>query len=149
MRHRKFTFKIGRTSAHRKALLANAACSVITEERITTTKAKGKQIRRLVDRMITLGKNGSLHSRRRAVAILRQKDAVSTLFSDVAPRYEGRDGGYTRLMHLGRRVGDAAEMCILELVSEEHGIAPASGAADADGTSAPAGDEAGDGEEST
>ena len=146
MRHRKFTFKIGRTSAHRKALLANAACSVITEERITTTKAKGKQIRRLVDRMITLGKNGSLHSRRRAIAILRQKSAVATLFSDVAPRYEGRDGGYTRLMHVGRRVGDAAEMCILELVSEETGAALADGEAAAERASAPADDETADGE---
>lgn len=118
MRHRKFTFKIGRTSAHRKALLANAACSLIMEERIKTTVAKAKQIRRVTEKMITLGKRGSLHARRRAISILKQPGVVAHLFSEVAPRYEDRPGGYTRILRVGLRRGDAAEMCLLELVSE-------------------------------
>lgn len=118
MRHRNYTFKIGRTSAHRKALLANAACSLIMEERIKTTVAKAKQIRRVAEKMITLGKRGSLHDRRRAISILKQPGVVAHLFSDVAPRYEDRPGGYTRILRLGERRGDAAEMCLLELVAD-------------------------------
>ncbi|MBT3379878.1 MAG: 50S ribosomal protein L17 [Lentisphaerae bacterium] len=118
MRHRNFTFKIGRTSAHRKALLANAACSLIMEERIKTTVAKAKQIRRVAEKMITLGKRGSLHARRRAISILKQPGVVAHLFSEVAPRYADRPGGYTRILRLGQRRGDAAEMCLLEFVAE-------------------------------
>jgi len=118
MRHRKYTFKIGRTGAHRKALLANAACSLIMEERIKTTVTKAKQIRRVAEKMITLGKRGSLHARRRAISILKQPGVVAHLFSEVAPRYEDRPGGYTRILRLGQRRGDAAEMCLLELVAE-------------------------------
>jgi large subunit ribosomal protein L17 len=116
MRHRKYTFKIGRTSAHRKAMLANAVCSLFKAGRITTTVPKAKEIRRLAEKMITLGKKGSLHARRIAIARLQQTDTVGMLFSDIAPRYHDRQGGYTRIMRLGQRAGDAAETCILELV---------------------------------
>ncbi len=116
MRHRKFTFKIGRTSAHRRAMLSNAVCSLIMAERIETTVAKAKQIRRLAEKMITLAKRGTLHARRRAIAILRQPDVVAYLFGDLVGRFENRNGGYTRIVRLGKRVGDAAEVCILEFV---------------------------------
>ncbi|MCF7853552.1 MAG: 50S ribosomal protein L17 [Candidatus Pacebacteria bacterium] len=118
MRHRKRTFKIGRTSAHRRAMLANMACSAIVEGQIQTTVTKAKELRRVVDRMITLGKRGTLHARRRAIAVLRQPAVVRVLFDEVAPKYSDRQGGYTRVLKLNRRVGDAAEMCILELVNE-------------------------------
>lgn len=118
MRHRKFTFKIGRSGAHRKAMLGNMVCSLFREQRIRTTVTKAKQARRLAERMITLGKRGRDHDRRRAVGILRQPDVVGTLFTEIAPRYQDRQGGYTRMMKLGPRKGDAAEMCILELVTE-------------------------------
>jgi len=99
-------------------MLANAACSLITAERITTTVVRAKQIRRLAEKMITLGKRGTLHARRRAIALLRQRDAVAHLFREVAPRYAERNGGYTRIVRLGQRRGDAAEMCILELMPQ-------------------------------
>lgn len=118
MRHRKFTFKIGRTSAHRRSLLANATCSLFLSGRIKTTVPKAKQIRRMAEKMITLGKKGTLHARRRAIAKLRQVDVVARLFSEIAPQYENRPGGYTRIIRLGKRIGDAAEMCFLELVEE-------------------------------
>lgn len=118
MRHRKYTFKIGRTSEHRRALLANAVCSLFEAGSISTTVTKAKEIRRLAERMITLGKKGTLHARRQAIAKLRDPDAVAVLFSDIAPEYQNRNGGYTRIMRLGQRTGDAAEMCILELVEE-------------------------------
>ncbi len=116
MRHRKFTFKIGRTTSHRRAMLANAVCSLFMEERIKSTVTRAKQYRRLAEKMITLGKRGTLHARRRAIAVLRQPGVVAHLFSEVAPRYEARPGGYTRIIRLGNRLGDAAEMCLLELV---------------------------------
>ena len=119
MRHRKHTFKIGRTGAHRKALLANQVCSLITEGQIRTTVVKAKETRRLAEKMITMGKVGDLHHRRMAISKLRDKSAVATLFADVAPKYSSRDGGYTRIIRLGTRVGDAAEMCILQWVEEE------------------------------
>lgn len=118
MRHRKFTFKIGRSGAHRKAMLGNMVCSLFREQRIRTTVTKAKQARRLAERMITLGKNGRDHDRRRAVALLRQPDVVATLFTEIAPRFQDRQGGYTRMVKIGPRKGDAAEMCLLELVSE-------------------------------
>jgi large subunit ribosomal protein L17 len=130
MRHRKYTFKIGRTSEHRRSLLANAVCSLLKSGRITTTVQKAKEIRRLTEKMITLGKAGTLHDRRLAIARLHQTGTVAELFSKIAPQYEGRTGGYTRIMRLGRRIGDAAEMCILELL-------PATAAPAAD-TAAPA-----------
>jgi large subunit ribosomal protein L17 len=108
MRHRKHTFKIGRTSSHRKALLANMVCSLFQEGRIQTTVTKAKEARRLAEKMITLGKRGTLHDRRRAIAVLRQPNVVAKMFADIAPLYQERNGGYTRILKLGRRKGDAA-----------------------------------------
>ena len=119
MRHRKHTFKIGRSGAHRKALLANQVCSLIAEGEIKTTVVKAKETRRLADKMVTLGKKGTLHHRRQAISKLRDKDAVAALFAEVAPKFANRDGGYTRIIRIGNRIGDAAEMCILQWVEEE------------------------------
>lgn len=119
MRHRKHTFKIGRSGAHRKALLANQVCSLITEGQIRTTVVKAKETRRLAEKMVTMGKLGDLHHRRLAISKLRDKDAVATLFTEVAPKFASRDGGYTRIIRLGNRVGDAAEMCLLQWVEGE------------------------------
>ena len=119
MRHRKHTFKIGRSGAHRKALLANQVCSLIAEGEIKTTVVKAKETRRLADKMVTLAKKGTLHHRRQAISKLRDKDAVAALFAEVAPRFANRDGGYTRIIRIGNRIGDAAEMCILQWVEEE------------------------------
>ena len=124
MRHRKHTFKIGRTGAHRKALLANQVCSLINEGQIRTTIVKAKETRRLAEKMVTMGKIGDLHHRRMAISKLRDKDAVAALFSEVAPKYASRDGGYTRIIRLGTRIGDAAEMCLLQWVEEEDSKKP-------------------------
>jgi len=119
MRHRLHTFKIGRSGAHRRAMLANMVSSLIEHGQITTTIVKAKEARRFADKVITLGKKGELHHRRQAVAKLRNKTAVKKLFDEVAPKYMTRPGGYTRIIHLAKvRVGDAAEMCILQLVEE-------------------------------
>lgn len=118
MRHRKHTFKIGRSGAHRKALLANQVCSLINEGQIRTTVVKAKETRRLAERMVTLGKIGDLHHRRLAISRLRNKEAVAALFAEVAPKFSSRDGGYTRIIRLGERIGDGAEMCILQWVEE-------------------------------
>jgi large subunit ribosomal protein L17 len=118
MRHRKYSFKIGRTSAHRKALLANQTCSLILASEIRTTIVKAKETRRVAEKMVTLAKKGTLHCRRRAISKLRDKDAVRILFNDIAPKYMERNGGYTRIIRLGQRQGDAAEMCILQWVEE-------------------------------
>ena len=101
MRHQKKTLKLGRTAEHRKALLANQVCSLIEHQRIKTTLAKAKAVRPLAEKMVTLGKKGSLHARRTALAVLRQKDAVKKLFDDIAPRSADRNGGYTRIVKLG------------------------------------------------
>ncbi len=98
MRHQKKTLKLGRTAEHRKALLANQVCSLIVHRRIKTTLAKAKAVRPLAERMVTLGKNGSLHARRNALSILRQKDAVKKLFDDIAQKSTNRNGGYTRIV---------------------------------------------------
>ena len=116
MRHQKKTVKLGLTASHRKALLANQVCSLIQHERIKTTLAKCKAVRPLAEKMVTLGKNGSLHARRTALAVLRQKDAVKLLFDDIAPRAAGRNGGYTRIIKLGLRKSDAAEVAFIEWV---------------------------------
>ena len=116
MRHQKKTIKLGLTAAHRKALLANQVCSLIEHQRIKTTLAKAKAVRPLAEKMVTLGKKGSLHARRTALAVLRQKDAVKKLFEDIAPRSADRKGGYTRIVKIGPRQGDAALMVYLELV---------------------------------
>ena len=116
--------KLGRLSDHRKAMLRDLATDLIINEKITTTEARAKELRRTVEKLITLGKRGDLHARRQAVAVLRRKeadvetgqDAVQKLFSDVAPRYAERNGGYTRIIKTAPRRGDAARMAVIELV---------------------------------
>jgi large subunit ribosomal protein L17 len=123
MRHQKKTIRLGRTAEHRKALLANQVCSLIEHQRIKTTLAKAKAVRPLAEKMVTLGKNGSLHARRTALAVLRQKNMVKKLFDEVAPRSTSRNGGYTRIVKLGQRKSDSASMAFIEwvdaLVAEE------------------------------
>ena len=116
MRHQKKTIKLGRTADHRKALLANQVCSLIEHQRIKTTLAKAKAVRPLAERMVTLGKNGSIHARRAAFATLHQKNAVRKLFEDIAPRSAERNGGYTRIVKLGQRKSDSAPMAFIEWV---------------------------------
>ncbi|HXX41389.1 MAG TPA: 50S ribosomal protein L17 [Chthoniobacterales bacterium] len=116
MRHQKKRIKLGRKAEHRKALLANQVCSLIEHQRIKTTLAKAKAVRPLAERMVTLGKNGSIHARRMAFSTLRQKDAVKKLFDDIAPRSSDRNGGYTRIVRLGQRKSDSASMAFLEWV---------------------------------
>src|SRR5881409_1288480 len=116
MRHQKKTIKLGRTAEHRKALLANQVCSLIEHQRIKTTLAKAKAVRPLAERMVTLGKNGSIHARRTALATLRQKNVVKKLFDDIAPRSAERNGGYTRIVKLGQRKSDSAPMAFIEWV---------------------------------
>jgi large subunit ribosomal protein L17 len=116
MRHQKKTLKLGRTADHRKALLSNQVCSLIEHQRIKTTLAKAKAVRPLAERMVTLGKNGSIHARRTALATLRQKSAVKILFEDIAPRSAERNGGYTRIIKLGQRKSDSAPMALIEWV---------------------------------
>ena len=117
MRHRKKGRQLGRQTKHRWALFRNLVTSLLDHERIETTEAKAKEVRGFTDRMITLGKEGTLPARRRALAFLRSKDVVSKLFSDVAGRFQNRPGGYTRMVKTRRRIGDAAEMVAIELVS--------------------------------
>ncbi len=129
MRHGKKTVKLGRSQSHRKALLANQICSLIEHNRIKTTLAKAKAVRPLADKMVTLGKTGTLHARRTALSVLRQKDAVKKLFEEIAPRSATRLGGYTRIVKLGYRKSDAAEMAFIEwvdapVVEESIEIAP-------------------------
>jgi large subunit ribosomal protein L17 len=116
MRHQKKTVKLGRTAEHRKALLANQVCSLIEHQRIKTTLAKAKAVRPLAEKMVTLGKKNSLHARRTALAVLRQKDAVRKLFADIAPRSKDRNGGYTRIIKLGQRKSDSARVAFIEWV---------------------------------
>lgn len=116
MRHKNQRGKLNRTSAHRKALLRNMVTSLLEHEKIETTDAKAKVLRRLADQMITLGKRGTLHARRQALSVIRDENVTSKVFSTLAERYRGRAGGYTRLIKTRVRVGDAAPMSIIELV---------------------------------
>jgi large subunit ribosomal protein L17 len=116
VRHRKHQGKLGRSSAHRKALLRNLVTSLLDRERIVTTDAKAKQLRRVADRMITLGKRGSLHARRQALSVIRSKEVTAKVFEELADRFRERPGGYTRVLKARRRTGDAAPMSIIELV---------------------------------
>ena len=116
MRHLKRTAKLGRTSEHRNAMLANLVCSLIKHKRVTTTVAKAKAARSVAEKMVTLGKSGTIHHRRLAVARLHQEDAVRILFNEIAPTQKERNGGYTRIIRLSQRQGDAAELAILEWV---------------------------------
>ena len=119
MRHRKHTAKLGRKGSHRNAMLANLVCSLIKSRRVTTTLAKAKAARPMAEKMLTLGKKGSIHHRRLAAAKLHQEDAVRILFNDIAPLHQKRQGGYTRIIKQGPRRGDAAPTAILEWVAAE------------------------------
>lgn len=119
MRHRKKGRQLGRQTKHRGALFRNLVTSLLEQERIETTGAKAKELRGFTDRMITLGKEGTLPARRRALSFLRSKAVVSKLFDDVAGRFKDRSGGYTRIIKTRRRIGDAAEMVAIELVSRQ------------------------------
>jgi len=116
MRHQKKTVRLGRKAEHRKALLANQVCNLIEHQRIKTTLAKAKAVRPLAEKMVTLGKNGSIHARRTAFSTLRHKDAVKKLFDEIAPRSTERNGGYTRIVRLGQRKSDSASMAFIEWV---------------------------------
>lgn len=119
MRHRKSGRKLSRTASHRKAMFANMACSLIKHEQIKTTLPKAKELRPIVEKLISLGKRGDLHARRQAYARLPDKVAVAKLFATLAERYGERNGGYTRVVRAGFRYGDAAPMGIIELVDRD------------------------------
>lgn len=119
MRHNKAGRRLGRTTSHREAMFRNMVTSLLDHGKITTTDAKAKEIRVVAERMITLGKRGDLHSMRLAASVIREKAVVSKLFSTIAPRYKERLGGYTRIIKLGIRQGDAAPVSLIELVEEE------------------------------
>jgi len=120
VRHQRTGKKLGRDAAHRKALYANLAGALIEHGRIRTTVTKAKAVKPLAEQMITLGRRGDLHARRQATAVLRSRDVVHKLFAEVAPRFKDRPGGYSRIVRIGPRAGDAAEMAYLELVDEEY-----------------------------
>lgn len=117
MRHRKSGRQLGRNTHHRRALFRSLVTSLLEHERIETTEAKAKEVRILADRIITLGKRGDLHARRRALAYVRTREVVGKVFSDLAGRFAERPGGYTRLIKTRRRIGDAARMVVIELVA--------------------------------
>jgi len=119
MRHGFSGRRLNRTSSHRQAMLQNMAVSLLTHEQITTTLPKAKELKRVADRMVTLGKRGDLHARRQAASYLQDDAAVSKLFSALAERYKARAGGYTRVLKAGFRYGDAAPMAIIELVERD------------------------------
>ena len=119
MRHRHGYRRLNRTASHRKAMFANMAVSLLNHEQIKTTLPKAKELRRVADKLITLGKKGTLHSRRQAASFLRDDVAVVKLFSVLAERYQDRPGGYTRVLKAGFRHGDAAPMAVIELVDRD------------------------------
>jgi large subunit ribosomal protein L17 len=116
MRHRQRQGRLSRGSAHRKALLRNLVTSLLEHERIETTDAKAKELRRIADRMITLGKRGGLHARRQALSVIRSRAVTAKVFDELADRFRERPGGYTRVLKARRRTGDAAPLSIVELV---------------------------------
>ena len=120
MRHRNAGFKLGRNTSHRRAMLRNLVTSVILMDRVETTITKCKASRPIVEKMITLGKNGSVHARRQALSYLMTPESVDRLFNVVAPRYASRNGGYLRITRTGPRKGDASEMAYIELLGAEH-----------------------------
>ncbi|CAG0997053.1 50S ribosomal protein L17 [Myxococcaceae bacterium] len=132
MRHRNYGGKLGRTSAHRKALLRNLVTALLDHERIETTDAKARELKRVADRMITLGKRGDLHARRQALAVIRSREVTAKVFGDLAERFRARPGGYTRTLKVRVRPGDCAPLSIVELVGAE----AASGAKKSGGTAA-------------
>lgn len=119
MRHRKAGIKLNRTSSHRDAMFRNMVTSLFKHERIKTTDAKAKELRRWADQLVTLAKRGDLHARRRALSIVREKDVVHKLFEEAVERYGGTSGGYTRLIKIGRRPGDAAPLTLIELAAAD------------------------------
>ena len=119
MRHGKAGRKLNRTSTHRRALFANMASALIKHEQIVTTLPKAKELRRVVDQLITLGKRGDLHARRQAFARIRDEEMVAKLFATLGPRYAERPGGYTRVLKAGYRFGDSAPMAVIELVDRD------------------------------
>ena len=119
MRHLKSGFKLGKQPAHRRAVLRNLVTNLIVNERITTTILRAKATRRLAEKMITLGKRDTLHTRRQAAAFLQTPVATKKLFADLAPRFADRPGGYTRIIRRGWRIGDGAELAILEFIGSE------------------------------
>jgi len=119
MRHRMGARKLNRTSSHRKAMFSNMVVSLLNHEQIKTTLPKAKELRRIADKMITLGKRGTLHTRRQAFSFLRDDAAVSKLFSALAERYKDRSGGYTRVLKAGYRYGDNAPVAVVELVDRD------------------------------
>ena len=119
MRHGNSNRKLNRTHEHRKAMFANMACSLIEHEQIQTTLPKAKELKKIIDKYITLGKKGSLHSRRLAISRLKQNSAVIKLFETLAPRYKKRNGGYSRVLKAGFRYGDAAPLAVIELVDRD------------------------------
>jgi large subunit ribosomal protein L17 len=139
MRHRLSGRKLNRTSEHRKAMFDNMAAALIKHEQIATTLPKAKELRPIVDRLITLGKRGSLHARRRAIAMLQDAKLADKLFTTLAQRYAERNGGYTRVLRAGFRYGDAAPMALIELVDrnpdakgQDSGPAPSAEPAEAE-----------------
>ena len=119
MRHGNSGRKLNRTASHRKAMFANMATSLLKHEQIITTLPKAKDLRRVVDRLITLGKRGDLHARRQAAAVLREDKVVGKLFDELAERYKERNGGYTRVLKAGFRRGDMAPVAVIELVDRD------------------------------
>ncbi len=125
MRHRKAGNRLSRVTAHRKALIRNMVTSLLEHERIVTTTPKAKEVRRVADKMITLAKRGDLHARRQALALIQDKKVVAKLFTELKEEYMERNGGYTRIIRTGNRIGDAAPMAILELVNYKEETAEA------------------------
>jgi large subunit ribosomal protein L17 len=119
MRHLKSGFKLGKNPAHRRAVLRNLVTNLIVNERITTTILRAKATRRLAEKMITLGKRDTLHTRRQAAAFLQTPDATKKLFADLAPRFADRPGGYTRIIRRGWRIGDGAELAIIYFIGSD------------------------------
>lgn len=128
MRHRKAGRRLGRNSSHRLAMVRNMVTSLIQHERIVTTTPKAKEIRRVADKMITLAKRGDLHARRQALSFMQDKDVVAKLFDSLKDEYMDRNGGYTRIIQTGNRIGDAAPMAIIELVNYKESVEEAAAA---------------------
>lgn len=125
MRHNKSGRRLGRNSSHRKAMLRNMVTSLLDQEKITTTDARAKEVRKLAEKMITLGKKGDLHARRQVLSVVQDKKVVAKLFDRLAPRYAERNGGYTRIMKVGNRAGDNAPVSIIEFVEQDQTVAAA------------------------
>jgi len=118
MRHRKAGRKLGRVSSHRKAMLSNMTTSLLKHERIITTDAKAKELRSVAEKVITLGKRGSLHARRQTLSLIRDRQVTKKVFDELSSRYSDRQGGYTRIIKIGYRDGDNAPLSVVELISE-------------------------------